>query len=181
MMLLTCVLSRITANVSKERHCSHRVAEAAHHQTAFKFTLAGRARYSLRAQDRSGQRPREALSAVCVGGGLGRGFGKGGKQDDERVPMAQKALTKFLELPAVPIGSYVSKPISFLHGIDARVKQAWLAALFVLPSNGVGCVLISVGTHAARAPDKLCALAPLSVVSVCMLKHLLHQNYSYSI
>ena len=61
---------------------------------------------------------------------VGRASGK----DD--VPMAQRALSGFLELPAVPIGSYVSSPVSPFHGLDPRVKQAWLVALLLLPPNG---------------------------------------------
>jgi hypothetical protein len=71
---------------------------------------------------------------------------------NDKVPVAQQALTKFLELPAVPIGSYVSSPVSPLHCLDPRVKQAWLAALLLLPPNGtpeekVGiCVALALAT-----------------------------------
>jgi len=71
-------------------------------------------------------------------------------------PAAQRALTKFLELPAVPVGSYVSSPTSPLHRVDARVKQAWLGALLVLPAGG-------------SVEDKLWTCAALALVTVCAL------------
>ena len=48
--------------------------------------------------------------------------------------MQQKVLTKFLELPTVPIGQYVASPTSYLHKLDSRLKQAWLVALLLCPS-----------------------------------------------
>ena len=49
-------------------------------------------------------------------------------------PMQQKVLTRFLELPTVPIGQYVASPTSYLHKLDSRLKQAWLVALLLCPS-----------------------------------------------
>ena len=70
--------------------------------------------------------------------------------------MAQRALSKFLELPAVPIGSFVSSPTSPLHRMDARVKQAWLGALLVLPASG-------------SSEDKLLTCSVLAAVTVAAL------------
>lgn len=75
------------------------------------------------------------------------------KTDD--VPMPQRALSGFLELPAVPIGSYVSTPQSWFHFLDPRVKQAWLVALLLLPPNGTPeekitvCVVLGLVTAMA--------------------------------
>lgn len=77
------------------------------------------------------------------------------RRGEEKVPVAQRALAKFLELPAVPIGSYVSSPTSPLHCLDPRVKQAWLAALLLLPPNGTPeekvlvCAALALATSAA--------------------------------
>eukprot|EP00240_Pyramimonas_obovata_P006388 CAMPEP_0118927100 /NCGR_PEP_ID=MMETSP1169-20130426/4651_1 /TAXON_ID=36882 /ORGANISM="Pyramimonas obovata, Strain CCMP722" /LENGTH=306 /DNA_ID=CAMNT_0006868795 /DNA_START=433 /DNA_END=1353 /DNA_ORIENTATION=+ len=49
--------------------------------------------------------------------------------------MAQRAVSGLLRIPGVPIGSYVSKPITFLHKMDPRIKQAWLVALLLLPAR----------------------------------------------
>ena len=68
-----------------------------------------------------------------VAGGTMRGQHSPVGASSEKVPIAQRALTNFLELPTVPIGSYVSSPISGLHVLDPRVKQAWLAALLLFP------------------------------------------------
>ena len=48
--------------------------------------------------------------------------------NEEKPAMQQKVSTKFLELPAVPIGQYVSSPTSYVHKMDSRIKQAWLMA-----------------------------------------------------
>jgi len=80
----------------------------------------------------------------------------GGAKNDTKPPMAQRALTKFLELPAVPIGSFVSSPTSPLHRMDARVKQAWLGALLVLPASG-------------NVEDKLATCACLTLVTMVAL------------
>ena len=54
--------------------------------------------------------------------------------NEEKPAMQQKVLTKFLELPAVPIGQYVSSPTSYVHKMDSRIKQAWLMAVLLCPS-----------------------------------------------
>ena len=54
--------------------------------------------------------------------------------ENNKPPMQQKVLTKFLELPTVPIGQYVASPTSYLHKLDSRLKQAWLVALLLCPS-----------------------------------------------
>ena len=53
---------------------------------------------------------------------------------NERAAAQQRVLTKFLELPQVPIGQYVAGPTSYLHKTDSRIKQAWLAAILLCPS-----------------------------------------------
>lgn len=55
-----------------------------------------------------------------------------------RPPLIQRSLTKLIDVPAVPIGSFVAEPVSGLHRLDPRVKQAWLAALLLLSPNGTG-------------------------------------------
>jgi energy-coupling factor transporter transmembrane protein EcfT len=54
--------------------------------------------------------------------------------NNNKPPMQQRVLTKFLELPTVPIGQYVASPTSYLHKMDSRLKQAWLMALLLCPS-----------------------------------------------
>lgn len=80
-----------------------------------------------------------------------------GERGPERAPpVAQRALTKFLDLPAVPIGAFVSSPTSPLHRTDARVKQAWLGALLALPASGT-------------TEDKLMTCACVTLVTVVSL------------
>ena len=114
-------------------------------------TRVGAAYRGWRAAPRASVVPRTRFSPSRVSSArdvVGRASGK----DD--VPMAQRALSGFLELPAVPIGSYVSSPVSPLHGLDPRVKQAWLVALLLLPPNG--------------APEeKLCICASLAALTAC--------------
>ena len=102
---------------------------------------------------------------------VGRASGK----DD--VPMAQRALSGFLELPAVPIGSYVSSPVSPFHGLDPRVKQAWLVALLLLPPNGIEeklCVCASLAALTALAlPTRVWRPQLTSLIGLCLVLFLL--------
>ena len=103
---------------------------------------------------------------------VGRASGK----DD--VPMAQRALSGFLELPAVPIGSYVSSPVSPFHGLDPRVKQAWLVALLLLPPNGTPeeklCVCASLAALTALAlPTRVWRPQLTSLIGLCLVLFLL--------
>ena len=93
-------------------------------------------------------------------------------ENSEKVPVAQQALTKFLELPTVPIGSYVSSPVSVLHWLDPRVKQAWLAVLLLFPPNGTPeekvcvCVALALAT-AATLPTRVWRPQLTTLTSVC--------------
>ena len=93
-------------------------------------------------------------------------------ENSEKVPVAQQALTKFLELPTVPIGSYVSSPVSVLHWLDPRVKQAWLAVLLLFPPNGTPeekvcvCVALALAT-AATLPIRVWRPQLTTLTSVC--------------
>ena len=106
---------------------------------------------------------------------VGRAFG-GGKKND--VPMAQRALSGFLELPAVPIGSYVSSPSSLFHVLDPRVKQAWLVALLLLPPNGTPqekitvCFVLALVT-AAALPLRVWRPQLKSLSGLCVILFLL--------
>ena len=98
-----------------------------------------------------------------------------GKDD---VPMAQRALSGFLELPAVPIGSYVSSPVSPFHGLDPRVKQAWLVALLLLPPNGTPeeklCICLSLAALTALAlPTRVWRPQLTSLGGLCLILFLL--------
>ena len=119
-----------------------------------------------------------------------RGYGNNGRSDgvngasrqkwesravsDDKVPMAQQALTKFLELPSVPIGSYVSSPVSLIHSLDPRVKQAWLAALLLFPPNGTPeekvCVCVSLALVTAIAlPSRVWRPQLTTLASLCAI------------
>ena len=92
----------------------------------------------------------------------------------EKVPIAQRALTNFLELPTVPIGSYVSSPISGLHVLDPRVKQAWLAALLLFPPNGTAEEKVAVSialalVTAAALPNRVYLPQLTAVVGLCAI------------
>ena len=89
------------------------------------FQNASRARARGAHAWRAAMNPFDALRAARAEG-----------KESVKPPMAQRALSKFLELPTVPIGSFVSSPTSMLHRMDPRIKQAWLAALLVLPAGG---------------------------------------------
>ena len=47
-------------------------------------------------------------------------------------PWQQRVLNTILSTSAVPYSSFVALPITFLHRIDARVKQLWLVTLFMI-------------------------------------------------
>ena len=102
----------------------------------------------------------------------GAGANDGARRRERKPPAAQRALTKFLELPAVPIGSFVSSPTSPLHRMDARVKQAWLAALLLLPASGsvddkiATCALLTATTVAAL-PRRVWRPQLQSLMTVC--------------
>lgn len=111
---------------------------------------------------------------VAVGGSAFSRKRSSGTWSEERLTITQQALSTFLELPAVPIGSYVSSPVSALHNLDPRVKQAWLAALLFFPANGTAgdkagvCVALTLATAAALPPrvwrPQLTALASLCAI-----------------
>jgi len=102
----------------------------------------------------------------------GAGADDRARRRETKPPTAQRALTKFLELPTVPIGSFVSSPTSPLHRMDARVKQAWLAALLVLPASGgvddkiATCVWLTATTVAAL-PRRVWRPQLQSLMTVC--------------
>jgi len=92
--------------------------------------------------------------------------------------MAQRALSGFLELPAVPIGSYVSSPVSVFHGLDPRVKQAWLVALLLLPPNGtpeekiITCASLAL-LSALALPERVWRPQLTSLTGLCVILFLL--------
>jgi len=55
------------------------------------------------------------------------------RKQSSKGTIPQRAISALLRLPGIPIGSYVSEPISPLHRVDPRIKQAWLLALLLLP------------------------------------------------
>jgi len=93
-------------------------------------------------------------------------------KESVKPPMAQRALSKFLELPTVPIGSFVSSPTSMLHRMDPRIKQAWLAALLVLPAGGdvsdklMTCAALTAAS-AAALPRRVWRPQLTSLITVC--------------
>jgi len=58
------------------------------------------------------------------------------RNSSDQLPIAQRTITKLVELPVIPIGSYISSHSSIIHRLDPRLKQAWLAALLLFPPNG---------------------------------------------
>ncbi|KAM7258209.1 hypothetical protein ACFE04_013950 [Oxalis oulophora] len=56
-----------------------------------------------------------------------------------RLPIKGFAADKVFRLisgaTSSPIGQYISKPITFLHSVDPRVKLVWLLALVILPAR----------------------------------------------
>lgn len=56
---------------------------------------------------------------------------RGGKRSER----GRGLLGRIVELPEDPIGGYVSSPRSFLHSLDPRTKQAWLAVAVLLPAR----------------------------------------------
>ena len=98
----------------------------------------------------------------------------------DRVPKFQRALSDFLELPAVPTGTYFPGSASLLHRLDARLKIFFLALLLLLPPSGGSfensgiCLVLSfitmivlpvrVWSSQLRAVIELCALISIFVV-----------------
>jgi len=97
-----------------------------------------------------------------------------GGLSEERVPIAQQTLARFLERPTIPIGTYVSSPLSVLHGLDPRVKQAWLAALLLFPPNGTPeeklgvCATLMLVT-AVSLPTRVWAPHLTALASLCAI------------
>ncbi|GMH36137.1 hypothetical protein BSKO_04005 [Bryopsis sp. KO-2023] len=53
------------------------------------------------------------------------------------VPLQQRVLAGFLKLSSTPYSSYIPAPETFLHKVDARIKQAGIIlVLFLLPGGG---------------------------------------------
>jgi len=67
--------------------------------------------------------------------------------------MQQKILNGILGISNVPYSSYVPAPVTFLHKVDARIKQLWLVALYFM---------------IARAAPPLRAAVALSVALISM-------------
>lgn len=79
-----------------------------------------------------------------------------------------------LETPTVPIGSYLAAPPRLLHRLDARVKQAWLLALLLLPgqlclSAKLACAAAVALATLASLPRRDAAQQLGSLAALCLL------------
>ncbi|CAM6008789.1 unnamed protein product [Sphagnum balticum] len=52
-----------------------------------------------------------------------------------RQPVGERVLRMVAAASAAPVAQYIASPVTPLHTLDPRVKQAWLLALVVLPSR----------------------------------------------
>jgi hypothetical protein len=50
-------------------------------------------------------------------------------------PVGERVLRMVAAASAAPVAQYIASPVTPLHTLDPRVKQAWLLALVVLPSR----------------------------------------------
>jgi hypothetical protein len=88
-------------------------------------------------------------------------------------PVAGRLLGALLATPTVPLGSYVEPP-RLLHRLDARVKQAWLLALLLLPGQlclpaKLCCVLLVAAATAATLPTRDAAEQLGALSALCLL------------
>ena len=116
-----------------------------------------------------------ALLAVARFERAGRGRTR--VRERRRPDGAARAL-RLPRAPRKPIGSYVSSPVSPFHGLDPRVKQAWLVALLLLPPNGTPeeklCVCASLAALTALAlPTRVWRPQLTSLIGLCLVLFLL--------
>lgn len=50
----------------------------------------------------------------------------------QKPPLEQQILNGILSVSQVPYSSYVPTPVTFLHKVDARIKQLWLVAIYLV-------------------------------------------------
>ncbi|KAG2453352.1 hypothetical protein HYH02_001576 [Chlamydomonas schloesseri] len=74
--------------------------------------------------------------------------------------MQQQILNGVLGISNVPYSSFVPSPVTFLHRIDARIKQVWLVALYLMIARASPAIRLAIsGTVAlvtmANFPPRL--------------------------
>ncbi|KAF5831445.1 cobalt transport protein-domain-containing protein [Dunaliella salina] len=63
---------------------------------------------------------------------------------EEKPPIQQRVLNGILGISNVPYSSYVPAPATFLHRVDARIKQLWLVALYFMIARATPALRIGI-------------------------------------
>ncbi|GAX78117.1 hypothetical protein CEUSTIGMA_g5559.t1 [Chlamydomonas eustigma] len=70
---------------------------------------------------------------------------------EEKTPVQQRILNGILGISNVPYSSYVPSPETFLHRVDARVKQLWLVAVYFMVARSSPVVRVCIAGAVALA------------------------------
>ncbi|KAG1663763.1 hypothetical protein FOA52_011814 [Chlamydomonas sp. UWO 241] len=91
-----------------------------------------------------------------------------------KTPLQQTILNGILSISNVPYSSYVPAPVTFLHKVDARIKQLWLVAIFFTiarasPAVRVGIAGVVAAASIAVLPPRLWRSQLLRLSALCAL------------
>ncbi|PNH03087.1 Protein ABCI12, chloroplastic [Tetrabaena socialis] len=66
-----------------------------------------------------------------------------------KTPLQQQILNGILSVSNVPYSSFVPSPVTFLHTVDARIKQVWLVALYIMIARASPAIRLSISATVA--------------------------------
>ena len=130
------VRGRVSSSSSSFCSSSSSLSSSTKSSSSSRFLFQRRKQHTAASPGRKRRRRRTSPPPPSKAGGVFYNDDDSNDKNNKnnKPPMQQKVLTKFLELPTVPIGQYVASPTSYLHKLDSRLKQAWLVALLLCPS-----------------------------------------------
>ncbi|GLI66576.1 hypothetical protein VaNZ11_010493 [Volvox africanus] len=83
-------------------------------------------------------------------GAKGNDAPQGTKTSKPKIPLQQQILNGILSVSNVPYSSFVPSPVTFLHTVDARIKQIWLVAMYLLIARASPAIRLAIaGTVAS--------------------------------
>jgi general transcription factor 3C polypeptide 2 len=106
-------------------------------------------------------------------GGQKRGGGRAAAAQ-EKLPLQQRVLNGILNVSNVPYSSFVPTPVTPLHRVDARIKQLWLLAIYVLIARATPWLRVFVagavaGLTVATLPRRLWEAQLKRLAAICGL------------
>ncbi|CAM6089512.1 unnamed protein product [Calypogeia fissa] len=78
------------------------------------------------------------------------------EKQKEQVPPGEKVMRMVATATSAPVAQYIAEPVTTLHTLDPRVKQAWLLALVLVPARAH--VTIKLGLVAFLLLATICSL-----------------------